>query len=75
MSLAVHVRYEVEAVDDGWLVWRTVDGRDTSALAIGRRTRTYATVEAAREAIWTQRQRDKAAASRLGIELVDEIHD
>lgn len=69
--LTIYVRYEIEVIDDGWLVWRTVDGRDTEALTIGRgrRARVFGSRLAAEEEIETQRRVDKGAATRLGVTL------
>jgi hypothetical protein len=73
--LRVRVAYNVEAIEGGWLLYRKAGSGEEIAFGIGAPTGGMATVfptkRAAESMIPPQRRADRAAATRLDVEIIE----
>ncbi len=69
--MSVAIRYQIEQVERGWIVWRRV--KAGSPRAVGGTRGTHGDKREAERTIETQRRADLAAATRLETEVAIEI--
>lgn len=70
----IRIDYTIEQTDGGWLVWRTLPGREPYVVGSPGdskvRPRPHSSRHAAQQTVDVQRAADKSAAGRLGVEVV-----
>jgi len=68
---AIIIAYQIEQADEGWLVWRRVGERAPEVMGpiIASRPGAHSSRESAQQTIEMQRRADRAAATRLGVEV------
>jgi hypothetical protein len=70
--VTIVIRYTIEQTDAGWIVWRKVQEREPVGIPIASgspRIRVHPSRRNAEEEIRSQKLADRAAATRLGVEV------
>ncbi len=73
-----HIQYTIEQINDGWVIWRQITGAETGPgrvfpVRIGSKMQVFPSRREAHEGAETQVKADKAAATRLDLQLTTEI--
>ena len=70
-TVRVRIAYTVEATEGGWLLFRRAGEAEEIAFGVGTVATVFPTKRAAESMIGPQRRADRAAATRLAVDIIE----